>query len=35
MLPFQDDVSAVPNGKKTPFGFDGMADADVENRLKV
>lgn len=30
----QDDASAS-NGNKDPLSFDGMADADVERRLKV
>lgn len=25
----------APNGNKDPLGFDGMADAEVERRLKV
>lgn len=30
----QDDASAS-NGNKDPLSFDGMADAEVEKRLKV
>lgn len=34
MLAAQDDASAL-NGSKEALGFDGMADGEVERRLKV